>query len=196
MNWLDKLKGKIGRPDGPADGAADTLQKRPDREAGGTVVRAGAKPDSAIAKLGPHFQPNHEVTADLRIKSLLGIGGMGEVYLARQRLWDADIALKVPSVEIVSDPENRHRIFREAEAWTDLGLHPNIAYCYYAQPLGELLVLVIEYVDGGNLRDWIADGRCANLKTGLDLAIQFCHGLEHAHKKGLVHRDIKPENFC
>ena len=120
---------------------------------------------------------------------------MGEVYLARQRLWDVDVALKVPSDEIVSDPENRHRIVREAEAWTDLGLHPHIAYCYYAQPLGELLLLVIEYVDGGNLREWIADGRCADLKTGLDLAIQFCHGLEHAHKNGLVHRDIKPENI-
>ena len=119
---------------------------------------------------------------------------MGEVYLARQRQWDVDVALKVPSDEIVTDTENRHRIVREAEAWTDLGLHPNIAYCYYAQPIGELLLLVIEYVDGGNLRDWIASGRCVDLKSGLDLAIQFCHGLEHAHKKGLVHRDIKPEN--
>ena len=119
---------------------------------------------------------------------------MGEVYLARQRQWNVDVAFKVPSDEIVSDSENRHRIVREAEAWTDLGLHPHIAYCYYAQPLGELLLLAIEYVDGGNLREWIADGRCADLKTGLDLAIQFCHGLEHAHKKGLVHRDIKPEN--
>jgi serine/threonine protein kinase len=192
MNWLDKFKGKGGRPDGQGE---DKARQEPNREAGGTVVRAGARAGATLAKPGIRFQPNHEVTADLQIKRLLGSGGMGEVYLARQRLWDVDIALKVPSDEIVSDPENRHRIVREAEAWTDLGLHPNIAYCYYAQPLGELLLLVIEYVDGGNLRQWIADGRCADLKTGLDLAIQFCHGLEHAHKKGLVHRDIKPENI-
>jgi len=120
---------------------------------------------------------------------------MGEVYLARQTQWDANIAVKVPKDEIVSDPENRRFISREAEAWTKLGLHPHIAYCYYAQQVDELLLLVVEYVDGGNLRSWIADGRCADLKTGLDLAIQFCHGLEHAHKQGLVHRDIKPENI-
>jgi serine/threonine protein kinase len=46
----------------------------------------------------------------------------------------------------------------------------------------------------GNLQEWIAKGRCADLKVGLDLAIQFCHGLEHAHSQGLIHRDIKPEN--
>jgi serine/threonine protein kinase len=191
MNWLDKFKGKGGQPDGRDE---DKPRQGRDREAGGTVVRSGAKMGPTIARPGIRFHPNHEITADLQIKSLLGSGGMGEVYLARQRLWDVDVALKIPNDEIVSDPENRHRIVREAEAWTDLGLHPNIAYCYYVQPLGELLLLVIEYVDGGNLRDWIANGRCADLKTGLDLAIQFCHGLEHAHNKGLVHRDIKPEN--
>lgn len=191
MNWLDKLKGKIEQP--PAQGE-DKPRQEPERPVRGTVVHWGVRPATTIAKLGQRFEPGHEITADLQIKSLLGSGGMGEVYLARQRMWDVDIALKIPNDEVVSDPENRHRIVREAEAWTDLGLHPNIAYCYYAQPLGELLLLVIEYVDGGNLRDWIADGRCADLKTGLDLAIQFCHGLEHAHKKGLVHRDIKPEN--
>jgi WD40 repeat protein/serine/threonine protein kinase len=136
-----------------------------------------------------------EVAGNLQIKTLLGSGGMGEVYLARQIQWDADIAVKVPNAEIVSDAETRRFIVGEAEAWTKLGLHPHIAYCYYAQQVNELLILVIEYVDGGNLRTWIADGRCADLKTGLDLAIQFCHGLGHAHKQGLVHRDIKPENI-
>jgi serine/threonine protein kinase len=182
MNWLDKLKGKIGRPDGPPPQGEQTPPQPPDRELGGTVLRAGMKSGPTLAESGVRFQPNDEVTADLQIKGLLGSGGMGEVYLARQRLWDVDVAVKVPGYAIVSDPENRHRIVREAEAWTDLGLHPHIAYFHYAQPLGELLLLVIEYVDGGSLRDWIADGRCADLRTGLDLAIQFCHGLEHAHK--------------
>ena len=148
-----------------------------------------------VAKDATRFKPGDEVAGNLQIKKLLGRGGMGEVYLARQTQWDADVALKVPTDQILADPVNRHRIAREAEAWADLGLHPHIAYCHYAQILDELLLLVIEYVDGGNLRDWIAAGRCAELKTGLNLAIQFCHGMERAHSHGLVHRDIKPENI-
>ena len=191
MNWLEKLGGKKTPP--------DALASRPEQpsspHAGGTVLRFAAKPAPTIAKAGPRFEPNTEIAGNLQIKTLLGSGGMGEVYLARQTQWDADIAVKVPNAEIVSDSETRRFIVGEAEAWTKLGLHPHIAYCYYAQQVNELLLLVIEYVDGGNLRTWIADGRCADLKTGLDLAIQFCHGLGHAHKQGLVHRDIKPENI-
>jgi len=55
-------------------------------------------------------------------------------------------------------------------------------------------VLVIEYVDGGSLRDWISDGKLANLNTGLDVAIQLCHAMEHLHKNGVIHRGIRPEN--
>lgn len=195
MNWLDKLTGKSKQKNGLGRLPEDAPSETPSRPSAGTVVRSGRRPDSTVARLGQQFQPNSEVAGNLEIKSLLGSGAMGEVYLARQTQWNADIAVKVPNAEIVADAANRHRIVGEAEAWTKLGLHPNVAYCYYAQQVDELLLLVIEYVDGGNLRQWIADGRCADLKTGLDLAIQFCHGLEHAHKQGLVHRDIKPENI-
>jgi WD40 repeat protein len=120
---------------------------------------------------------------------------MGVVYLAHHESWNLDVVLKVPKQEILADPRLRHRITVEAEAWTELGLHPHIAYCYYVQPVEEIPVLVVEYLDGGNLRDWITEGKCADLKTGLDLAIQFCHGMEHAHSRGMIHRDIKPENI-
>src|SRR5437868_6146652 len=90
------------------------------------------------------------------------------------------VVLKVPNDSILSDGENRHRITKEAEVWTDLGLHPHVAYCYYVHVLSNVPLVVIEYLDGGNLRDWIADGKCADIKAGLDLAIQFCHALEHA----------------
>src|SRR5262249_706218 len=92
------------------------------------------------------------------------------------------------------DPENRHRITREAAVWTDLGLHPHIAYCHYVQPVNDIPMMVIEYLAGGNFREWITNGKCSVLNVGLDLSIQVCHALETAHAKGLVHRDIKPEN--
>jgi serine/threonine protein kinase len=120
---------------------------------------------------------------------------MATVYVAHHDRWQIDLVVKVPQPEILKNPEHRHRIVTEAEAWTALGMHPYIAYCYYVLPLNDVPLLVIEYLDGGNLRDWIADGRCADLRVGLDLAIQACHGLEHAHARGLIHRDIKPENI-
>src|ERR1035438_9626559 len=103
------------RRDTPGPGPDKTPEQPPKRPAGGTVLRAAGAPAPTIAKPGIRFQPNHDVTVDLQIKSLLGSGGMGEVYLARQRLWDVDVALKIPNDEILSDPENRHRIVREAE---------------------------------------------------------------------------------
>ena len=101
----------------------------------------------------------------------------------------------MPNSETLADRAQRHRISTEAEAWTDLGLHPNVAYCHYVHPIDDVPVLVIEYLDAGDLRHWIGEQRCANLRVGLDLAIQCCHGLEHAHSRGMVHRDIKPENI-
>ena len=70
----------------------------------------------------------------------------------------------------------------------------NIAYCYYVRNIEDVPHIVVEYVDGGNLREWIADGKCVDYKINLDLALQFCHGMEWAHKDGMIHRDIKPEN--
>jgi serine/threonine protein kinase len=103
-----------------------------------------------------------------------------------------DLVVKVPKEDVLTDSEHARRI--EVEAWTELRLHPSIAYCYYVHPLDGVPLVVVEYLDGGNLQEWIAKGRCTDLKVGLDLAIQFCHGLEHAHSQGMIHRDIKPEN--
>jgi tetratricopeptide (TPR) repeat protein len=96
---------------------------------------------------------------------------------------------------MLSDRDFFARILREANSWTELGLHPNIAYCYFVKNIEEVPHIIVEYVDGGNLREWIEDGKCIDYRINLDLAIQFCHGMEHAHSKGMIHRDIKPENI-
>jgi serine/threonine protein kinase len=142
----------------------------------------------------PRFSIGDQIADTYLVKRVIE-GGMGTVYVCHHERWNIDLVVKAPREDILADPEHAHRVTREAEAWTDLGMHPHIAYCYYVYPLDGVPLLIIEYLDGGNLRDWITEGRCADLKAGLDLAIQFCHGLEHAHSQGLIHRDIKPENI-
>ncbi len=122
-------------------------------------------------------------------------GGMGYVYITEHQGWKTRVAVKSPNQEMLSNPLLFARVLREADAWIGLGLHPHIAYCYYTRPVEDIPYIFIEYVDGGNLRDWIRAGRCYHLKVGLDLAVQFCHGMEHAHDSGMIHRDIKPENI-
>jgi WD40 repeat protein len=208
LNWLRNLLGQ--KPSGRRgktrlitlfdDQDVPPAPTLPKPERGGTVLRPAPPispaPQSSSPTLSiPGFSAGDRLANTFVIQRALGEGGMGVVYLAHHESWNLDVVLKVPKQEILADPQHRHRISVEAEAWTELGLHPHIAYCYYVQPVEEIPVLVIEYLDGGNLRDWIAEGKCADLKTGLDLAIQFCHGLEHAHSRGMIHRDIKPENI-
>ena len=123
------------------------------------------------------------------------MGGMGYVYIAKHQGWKVKIAIKSPNEMMLSNRSLFSRVLREADAWTGLGLHPHIAYCYYVRKIEDVPHIFIEYVDGGNLREWISDVRCYDLKVGLDIAIQFCHGMEHAHSTGMIHRDIKPENI-
>ena len=148
--------------------------------------------DQATRSL-PTWSPGDEILGRYKVEGVFA-GGMGQVYIAEHKGWRRKVAIKQPNAELLNDEINFPRILREAEAWTELGLHPNIAYCYFVMKIEEVPHIVIEYVDGGNLETWIADGKCLDYKTNLDLAIQFCHGLEHAHKQGKIHRDIKPAN--
>ena len=129
------------------------------------------------------------------VEDVITSGGMGTVYITNHRNWKVKVAIKSPHKEMLDHPSLFQMVIKEAEAWTDLGLHPNIAYCYFVRNIGDVPHIFVEYVDGGNLREWIEEGRCSDLKTGLDLAIQFCHGMAYAHNKGMIHKDIKPGNI-
>ena len=125
----------------------------------------------------------------------LGEGGFGEVFLCRHPAWNIEVAVKLPKAEALADPRTLPDLQHEAEEWTGLGLHPYIAYCYHLHPVGQLPLLVVEYVSGGTLRQRIERIEAmTDLRGNLDLAIELCHALEHAHGKGLIHRDLKPEN--
>ena len=128
-----------------------------------------------------------------RYLELLGRGGMGVVYKARQRGLDRLVALKVLPPGVDRDPGFQERFVREARALARMS-HPNIVAVHdFGQVEGQYYFLM-EYVDGVNLRRMLQSG---NLSPGEALGIvpQICDALQYAHEEGIVHRDIKPENI-
>jgi len=127
-----------------------------------------------------------------RVKKLLGIGGMGHVYLASDSKLKRDVAIKVLPNEFCRDPERVSRFQREAELLASLN-HPHIATIYDFVNLGDVRFLVLELVEGETLADRLARGPIS-LDQALPLAKQIAEALEAAHDKGIVHRDLKPAN--
>jgi serine/threonine protein kinase len=136
--------------------------------------------------LAPHF-PN------LEILELLGQGGMGAVYKARQPGLDRLVALKVLPPGIGSGAAFAERFKREARSLARLN-HPNIVAVYDFGEAAGLYYFVMEYVDGANLRQMERTERLAP-REALGIVVQVCEALQYAHDEGIVHRDIKPENI-
>jgi len=133
-------------------------------------------PLAAGARLGPY-----------QILSLLGAGGMGEVYRARDPRLGRDVALKVLLEVFARDPERMARFEREAQVLASLN-HTNIAILYGLEESGGVRALVMEYVPGETLRGPLP------VEEALGLARQMAEALEYAHDKGVIHRDLKPAN--
>ncbi|MCW5981797.1 MAG: protein kinase [Bryobacteraceae bacterium] len=127
------------------------------------------------------------------IVSLLGAGGMGEVYRARDTRLFRDVALKVLPPEVGDDPGRRQRFEQEARVAGALN-HPNIVAVYDVGRQNGIAYLVTELVDGEPLRAIIEHGPLTPRKT-IDLGAQIADALASAHDSGLVHRDLKPENM-
>ncbi len=129
----------------------------------------------------------------LEILSLLGKGGMGAVYKARQPKLDRLVAVKILAPEVGEDPAFAERFSREAKALARLS-HPHIVAVHEIGEIGGLYYFVMEYVDGVNLRQMIHDRRLSP-QEALAIVPQLCEALQFAHDEGVVHRDIKPENI-
>jgi serine/threonine protein kinase len=126
------------------------------------------------------------------ITALLGKGGMGEVYRARDFKLKREVAIKVLSEEFSRDPERVGRFQREAEALALLN-HPNIGAIYDIQEASESRFLVLELVEGETLADRVRRGPIP-VEEALKIAQLIAEALEAAHEKGIVHRDLKPAN--
>ena len=126
--------------------------------------------------------------------AVIGRGGMGMIYRARDPVLDRSVALKViSSFEVTADL--RARFFREARACARLREHPNIVTIHDMGEDDGRLFIVMELLEGEELRHLIARHASLTLAEKLAIVRQICDGLHHAHQKGVVHRDIKPANI-
>jgi serine/threonine protein kinase/Tol biopolymer transport system component len=128
-----------------------------------------------------------------RIISLLGRGGMGEVYRARDTRLGREVAIKVLPREYSADADRLRRFEQEARAAGMLN-HPNILTIYEIGTHGGAPYLVSELLEGATLREQLR-GAALPLRRAVDYALQMARGLAAAHDKGIVHRDLKPENL-
>src|SRR5262245_41694573 len=128
----------------------------------------------------------------LEITALLGKGGMGEVYRARDAKLKRDVAIKFLSDEFSRDTDRVSRFQREAEVLASLN-HPNIAAIYDVQEANGSRFLILELIEGETLADRIARGPIP-VTDALEIAKNICEALEAAHEKGIIHRDLKPAN--
>jgi serine/threonine-protein kinase len=125
--------------------------------------------------------------------ALIGAGGMGEVYRARDSRLSRDVAVKVLPEAFTLDPDRLARFKREAQVLAALN-HPNIAAIYGFEESGGVQALVLELVGGTTLAERIAQGPIPFLET-LPIARQIAEALEATHEQGIVHRDLKPSNI-
>jgi serine/threonine protein kinase/tetratricopeptide (TPR) repeat protein len=171
-----------------------------DRRAGSFLDgNAASEIGVAMANAGHlAFSPGEVLSGRFRIVQLLGRGGMGDVYEAKDLELDRLVALKFLPDDLAQHPQALTRLKREARAASALN-HPNICTIHDIEVHNGQTYLVMEYLEGTTLRERIGVGAVREpplpLDTTLDLAIQIADGLDAAHSKGIIHRDLKPENI-
>src|SRR5947207_4369478 len=151
-------------------------------------------------EVAPELVPNDsgaalvgKVIGHYRIESLIGVGGMGEVYLARDERLGRKAALKLLPHTLTTDETQLSRFKNEARTASALN-HPNILTVYEIGAEGNMQFIATEFIEGITLRASLAHGRI-NPDRALEIAVQVASALAAAHDAGVVHRDIKPENI-
>ena len=164
-----------------ADGQAGSLIEAPAYAVAAPLI-VGDDAQSLVGKSISHYQ----------IISLVGKGGMGEVYRARDTKLDRTVALKILPEEMSADAERMRRFVREAKAASALN-HPNVAHIYEIGEADGVSFIAMEYVEGQTLAAKI-NGHPLETNEIVEIGSQIADALDEAHSKGITHRDIKPAN--
>ncbi|MCI0353081.1 MAG: tetratricopeptide repeat-containing serine/threonine-protein kinase, partial [Acidobacteriales bacterium] len=164
------------------EGRAESFIETPAVEVAAKVI-ADDSTTGVVGKTFGHYQ----------ILSLLGKGGMGEVYRARDTRLDRTVALKMLPEEVAADGERMSRFVREAKAASALN-HPHVATIYEIGESDGINFIAMEYIEGQTLAAKI-NGRPLNPAKIIEIGIQVADALDEAHGKGIMHRDIKPANL-
>ena len=128
------------------------------------------------------------------IRELVGVGGMANVYKGYDVVEDRTVAIKILRDEFLDNEEFLHRFRNEFRAISLLN-HPNIVQVYDVSFTNRIQCIVMEYIDGISLKEYIEQEKVIRWKEAVHFVIQILRGLQHAHDRGIVHRDIKPQNI-
>ena len=162
------------------------------QQAGSFIETPALKEARDLLENQPYSKVGRQIGA-YKVLSLLGVGGMGEVYLAQDSRLERKVALKLLPPEFTQDEDRVRRFEREARAASALN-HPNILTIHEIGETDGTTFIATEFIEGETLRQRLAQRRM-KLSELLDIAIQVSSALAAAHEGGIVHRDIKPENI-
>ncbi|WP_042224095.1 Stk1 family PASTA domain-containing Ser/Thr kinase [Oceanobacillus manasiensis] len=140
------------------------------------------------------MKKGHLLNERYQIINTIGGGGMANVYLARDKILERDVAIKVLRMEYVNDQEFIARFDREAQSATSLS-HPNIVNIFDVGEEDDILYMVMEYVDGMTLKEYVQRYGPLGVQEALEILKQITSAIAHAHANDIVHRDIKPQNI-
>lgn len=158
----------------------------------GSAMRVAARELAVANRKIENALPPGQVIGKYQIERLLGAGGMGEVYLARETSLNRNVALKILPAQFVLDPERVARFDREAQIISALN-HPNLVTIYEVGSVDNLHFIAMEYIDGKTLSEF--SGQALKLREVLSIVAQVAEALMAAHLAGIIHRDIKPDNI-
>jgi serine/threonine protein kinase/Tol biopolymer transport system component len=156
-----------------------------------TTVQPAELP--ASSSLGDSTLAKGTRLGNYEVQGLLGAGGMGQVYRARDLLLKREVAIKIIPASYSSDPDRLQRFRQEAEATAALN-HPNILTVHQVGQQDNISYIVAELLQGGTLRERLQAG-AVPVRTAIDYGVQIARGLAAAHDRGIVHRDLKPDNI-